>query len=465
MSKESARNRVTRRDALRWLATGVAASVAGCGTPDSDATQTSPGTNGPATGAPTTGDAATASPANDLDRSAFSTVVDFGELDASDGTRSIVPILEEKVTDDSLVRLPPGRYLMTGPWNVSDVDNVAVVGDDATIVVPPGFSDNLFSPGPGNTSGFRLEGLTFDFTHRNTGGRVLHAKVDDGLVVRDISVRGTLDVVDNIMRVDVTDPDGSALVERLHLPDGAVAGTGASGVLVGGSNRGDIRFADCRIQGFPDNALYASPDEGTIEVFGGVYMNSGISNVRIRGDSHVRGVHVRCDRAPEGFPNMRGIRLRGGSNVLVEDCTVEMLDVTYSDGAITVSSQTEGATIRNTHVRTDADRVTGLRAKPLVRKSNPDAVLDVENVTFTGTARDGAAVQVTERDSVTIHNVCIQESGESRNGIGLLDASDVRIADSYVDVPGVPIHAVDSAYITSNVETSNSGDLPGYCQG
>lgn len=460
MSNDPARSAVTRRDALRWIATGAVASVAGCGTPDSDASPTS----ARPTSAPTSDSAPTANASDDVDRSAFSTVVDLGDLGASGADRSIVPILEERVTDDSLVYLPPGRYLMSGTWNPRNFENVAVVGDDATIVVPPGFSNNLFSPGPGNASGFRLEGLTFDFRHENTGGRVLHAKVDDGLVVRDVAVRGTLDVADNIIRVDVTDPDGSALVERVHLPDGAVAGTGASGVLVGGSNRGDIRFTDCRIRGFPDNALYASPDEGTIEVFGGTYMNSGISNVRIRGDSHVRGVHVRCDRAPEDFRNMRGVRIRGGSNVLVEDCTVEMLDVTYSDGAITVAPWAEGATIRNTHVRTDVDDVAGLRAKPVVNESNPDATLDVENVTFSGNGRNGAAVQVTERDSVTVRNACIRERGADRNGVDLLDARAVRIADSYVDVPGVPIDATNSEYVTSNVRTPDAGGPPGFCR-
>jgi hypothetical protein len=462
---DSARQTVTRRGALRWLSAGVVASIAGCGTPSSDV-ETEPTSEPPLTTNPdpTTTAQPTPSALDDLDRSSFSTFVDFGDLDdVADAARSITPLLEEHVTDNSLCYLPPGRYLMSKPWNLRDFENVAIVGDDATIELPAGYSRNLFSPGPDRATGFRLEGLTFDFRNENTGGRVLHAKVADDLLVRDVTVRGKLDVEQNLFRIDVTDPDGSALVEKLYLPDGAAPGTGASGCLVGDSNRGNIRFADCEMRGFPDNALYASADHGTIEVFGGTYANSGISNVRVRGDSHIRGVHVLCDRAPDKFRNMRGIRIRGGSNVLVEDCTVEMLDATYSDGAITIAPWADGATIRNTEVRTDADNVVSLRAKPLVEESGPEASLDIENVTFSGNARNGATVQVTERDSINVRDVCIRERGENRDGIDMEDARDVSIEDTYIDVPGVPIRAESSQYVTSNVQTSASDDLPDSC--
>lgn len=405
-----------------------------------------------------------ASALNGLDRSSYSNFIDFGQMDDVAGAaRSITPLLDEHVTDNSLFYLPPGRYLMSKPWNLSNFENVAVIGDGATIELPSGYHRNLFSPGPDNANGFRLEGLTFDFRNANTGARVLHAKVADNLRVRDITVHGKQDVAQSLFRIDVTDREGSALVERLDLTDGAEAGTGASGCLVGDSNRGDIRFADCKMHGFPDNGLYGSADEGTIEVFGGSYMNNGISSVRVRGDSHVRGVHVRCDRAPEGFRNMRGIRIRGGSNVVVEDCTVEMVDVTRSDGAITVAPWADGATIRNTQIRSDVEDVAGVRAKPLAEKSGADASLDIENVTFSGNARTGAAVQVTERDSVRVSNVCIRSRGANRNGIDLEDARDVRIEDSFIDVPGESIRAEDSQYVTSNVQTPESGDPSDFC--
>lgn len=468
MPNDPARRPVTRRGALRWLATGAVASIAGCGTPSDDDAETT-STAEPTTTTTTTSQSTTdAQPVpnapNDLDRSSFSNFVDFGQVeDVADAARSITPILDDQLTDNSLFFLPPGRYLMDEPWNVRDFENVAIVGNDATIEIPEGYRDNLFSPGPDGASGFRLEGLTFDFRNADTGGRVLHAKVADGLTMRDITVRGQLDVVQNICRIDVTDPDGQAVVERLVLPDGAAAGTGASGCLVGDSNRGNIRFVDCQMHGFPDNGLYASADHGTIEVFGGSYTNSGISNVRIRGDSHVRGVHIRCDSPPEGFRNMRGIRIRGGSDVLVEDCTIEMLDVTYSDGAITVAPWADGATIRNTTIRTDADDVVGIRAKPLAEASGPTATLDVENVTISGNADGESAIHVAERDSVRVRNTCIRQQGENRHGITLDSARDVHIENTFVDVPGMTVNSKGSQYVTSNVVTPSTGDSAEFC--
>ncbi|NIR34699.1 MAG: hypothetical protein GWN73_01325, partial [Actinobacteria bacterium] len=70
-------------------------------------------------------------------------------------------------------------------------------------------------------------------------------------------------------------------------------------------------------------------------------------------NSTVRGVHVRCDAEPEGFGNMRGIRLREGTNVLVEHCLVEMLDVVGSDGAVVLAPWLEEATVRDTNIVID----------------------------------------------------------------------------------------------------------------
>jgi len=79
------------------------------------------------------------------------------------------------------------------------------------------------------------------------------------------------------------------------------------------AKRGEIRFVDCHVAGFPDNGLYASPAPGVVTVSGGRYANNGIANVRVSDGSEVRGVHVICDEARDGVQNMRGIRLREGT--------------------------------------------------------------------------------------------------------------------------------------------------------
>jgi len=125
---------------------------------------------------------------------------------------------------------------------------------------------------------------------------------DDQIVAKNLTVRGEIDVRQDVLRFDVTSKSGQALVRDVNLPDGGVPGMGVTGMEVGDKNHGDIRFVDCHVAGFPDNGLYADPPEGRVEVLGGTFLNNGIAGVRIEtaNESVVRGVHVRCDdaRAP-----------------------------------------------------------------------------------------------------------------------------------------------------------------------
>ncbi|NIS32005.1 MAG: hypothetical protein GWN73_01330, partial [Actinobacteria bacterium] len=73
--------------------------------------------------------------------------------------------------------------------------------------------------------------------------------------IRDVSVIGNQDDGWGMMRLDVTDPDGVGLVERMRLPDGAAIETNSTGCLVGDEHRGQITFRDCHIAGFADNGL------------------------------------------------------------------------------------------------------------------------------------------------------------------------------------------------------------------
>ena len=134
--------------------------------------------------------------------------------------------------------------------------------------------------------------------------------------------------------------------------------TALVGILVGPANRGSLRFEDCHVEGFQGNGLYASPSNGPVEVVGGLYANNGIASVRVSSPATVRDVTVRCDEAPAEFRNMRGIRLRHGDHVLVENCTVEFSDLTYSAGGVVVEPMMESATIRNVEVDVSAERFT-----------------------------------------------------------------------------------------------------------
>lgn len=383
----------------------------------------------------------------------FGTVVDAVEAGADpSGERSLNPVLDEVAGDDTMVVLPEGRYLMDDYWRFESFSNFGIVGDGATVVPPDGFDGGQF--GLGARTGARdllFEGITFDFRAPETGGRGLHVKVEDGLEVRDVSVRGPLDVEGGFMRVDVTDPSGHGVVERLHAPDGGTLESGTAGCYVGDTNRGDVDFVDCHVEGFPDNGIYAEPPEGRMRVIGGYYANNAISNVRIN-EGVIRGVHVRCDDPPEGFENMRGIRLTDGEDVLVEDCTVELLDVTFSDGAVVVSAEAGATTIRNTEVRVDVDDVAAILAKdPSEREDRSGTALRCECVFVEGSAAGSSAVRVQRRDGTVLDRVHVHQTGADRDGITLFELEDGVVRDSAVAVTGEPLVSVDSGFSRENV--------------
>jgi hypothetical protein len=379
------------------------------------------------------------------------------------GRRAVDGALADAVADETLAYLRPGSYLVTEPLSVTEFDRLGLVGHDAVLVPEEGYDDPLLRLGePGDASELVVEGIDFDFRAESTGGRPIVARVDDSLRIRDVSVRGRQDVDSDLVRIDVADEDGSALVERLRLPDGGVAGSwdgdsGITGCEVGSDNRGDVAFVDCRIEGFPDNGLYADPTEGSVRVEGGYYANNGVANVRVNGGSGsvVRGVTVRCDEAREGVENMRGIRLRGGDSPVVENCLVRLDTVTSSDGGITVHSNLESATIRNSRVRVDADGVTGIRVKSPSSDVDDDGPIQIQNVSVEGAANEEAAIDVADRSNCVVERTCIRQTGRNRDGIRGENVRG-RVSDALISVRGRPIAFEDSSVETTDVTIDRS---------
>lgn len=449
----------TRRRYLRTLggAAGLAA-LAGCSWLD-------PRPGPPETGTEPPGRTETPDREEAPDPPSGEDVVNLVDAGADpSGEEPVVPVLEDVLADGKTLYFPPGEYSLTQEWRVRELSDLAIVGRDATLRVEEGFDDYLFVLGNADgASGLTIEGLEFDFTAPNTGGRPLHGMVEDGLSVTDVSVTGTVDVDQDVMRFDVTDPQGSGVVKGLDLPDGSVSDYPITGCYVGEAHTGTLRFVDCHIAGFADNGLYASSATGKVIVEGGRYENNNVSNVRVSGPAEVRGVTVRCDESPEGFTNMRGIRLREGSNALVEGCDVQMTEVTGSDGAITMSSWLDRATIRDTNVTVDADGVAAILAKSPGER--PDGIdgdagkyrIRVENVSIAGSAEDAAAIRLLEREQCLVDNTCIVQTGPARDGISCTRVSDSTLSDSSITVTGDPVVLRDATVDREGLQTNRLG--------
>lgn len=431
---------MNRRRFLRRVGVvGAAAALAGCPAREPDDEETP---ERPQTPARTDREPEPEEPPSLLEQyeDQFDTVVDVTEAGADpSGSESITPVLEDVGGDDTLIQFPEGEYLMAESWERLAFENLGLVGTDAVIRPPEGYDGYLFDLGePGQAADLLVQGLRFDVSAERTGARILDARVDDGLEVRDVAVRGVQYLEYPSTRFDVTSPDGRGLVERLSLPDGGRPGTLAVGTYVSDTSQGTLEFRDCRIEGFPNNGLYGSSSEGPLHVTGGYYANNDISNVRVGGDGVVKGVHVRCDRAPDRFENMRGIRLRNGSSARVTNCTVELLDVTYSDGAIVVEPWMEGAVIEDTTVRIDTDDIPALQAKSTAEGVD-SGVLTCRGTEIKGAAAGSQTVTVTDRDGSVFENLTVRQTGKRRNGLYLERSVDNELSDSRIDVTGDPV--------------------------
>lgn len=296
----------------------------------------------------------------------YGTVYDIVEDGGADNTggESITPILRDLCDDDTLIKFPPGEYYMDEQFRFTGFENFGLVGDDATLV-PANYYDfdgpqyRLFRLGiyysPGRD--LRVEGFTVDLTADDTGIRAIEAQVSDGLVVRDIRIEGQHDSgTFGPALFDVTDPNGTGVIERFYAPDGGAYSDetpgdlwrGPTGILVSTSHEGTVRFKDCYVGAFPDNGLYAVTD-GRVVVEGGTYKNSQAASIRLGGDGcTVDGATVKVDDWRPGDTNQRGIRLDEGSDLRVENSAI-ILDKPNGH-AISVMNDVDSARIHNSRI-------------------------------------------------------------------------------------------------------------------
>jgi len=428
-------------------------ALAGC--PGRDPSDGNPSPlDGPGSPSDTGPGGATPRPSLDGLRSEYGQVVDVTEAGAAaDASSSINDLLADEAGDDTALYFPKGEYMLDEPLRIEEFTDLALVGDDAVIRPPQGYGDVLFGLGSDSDArGLYVEGFRFDFSADDTGARPIYGKVSDDLLVRNVVVEGRQDVAQDSMRFDVTDADGRGRVEGLSMPDGADARYANTGIYVGEDNQGTLSFVNCHVAGFPDNGLYASPSMGPIRVIGGRYVNNGIASVRVSGNSLVRGVTVRCDTERSNLENMRGIRLRSGRRIVVEDATIEMKRVPESDGAITMAAWLEEATVRNTTIRTDADDVAGVNAKTPADDEGSGPGISLQGIEVTGEAADGAAVAVADRSNCQFQGVCIAQDGEDRDGIQLSDSESSTLRRSTIAVHGRPLVLENATLKRRNVQ-------------
>lgn len=390
----------------------------------------------------------------------FDTVVDAVGVGADpDGDEPINDLISAYADDDTLLSFRSGTYRLH-PHSLSGVTHFGIAAAQAE---RPTFVPSVSECRPRepyltfeDVDDLLLSGLDFDF--RGAGpGMTVELYPGGDTTVRNVRMVGSCPKQLAMLRVDVRDADGTALLEEF-VAENADGSETLTGVYVGKDHAGEVTFRDCTLRGFPDNGLYASSpghpggENGVVRILDGTFSDNNISNVRLgTTDSVARGATVTVESPPslDGKLNARGIRLREKSGQTVEGCDVYLgEDVARSFGGIVFHPDAGEAYIRNTTVRVDADAVPGVNALPPAEQDVSGPLL--EGVRIVGDATSGYAATVDGRDDTVFRNCTIDQDGSDRGGIRLRNAEACRIVDSDITTTGPPIELDDADVSVEN---------------
>ncbi|WP_312907996.1 right-handed parallel beta-helix repeat-containing protein [Natronosalvus caseinilyticus] len=371
------------------------------------------------------------------------------------GNKSITPVLRNLRKDNTLFYFPPGRYAMDSQLRFTKFDNVAFVGNDATLV-PANYYNfdgpqyRLFRLGTLSRPGkkLRFEGFTVDQTAKNTGIRTIDTVVTDRLDVEDIYVKGEHDSgTMGPARFDVIGSNGTGRVVDFKAPDGGenasntphagkTSTRGPIGILAN-ETAGELTFRRCHLGGFPGSGLYACNGSGKVIVHGGLYQNSTSASIRIGGsDSVVRWPTIEIDDVDEKYPSHRGIRVERG-DVTIKGAAIRVSDPSPSNHAISVLSNCESAWIENTTIEMSGNDVNhGIVVSPGAGETT------IARTNITHNAAGGYPLWLRSSNNTDrVHCEYLSIDGEAGDASGLRDGircerPNVRFAACEIDQPG-----------------------------
>jgi hypothetical protein len=281
------------------------------------------------------------------------------------------------------VRFPPGTYRLESRQRFAGYDAFGLVGSgtgegegkeeseaETRFVCPAGYQREWFRIE--RVGAFVFSGIDWDIRAPSCGPAVV-ARADRSLLIEDVEVLGRGAGDENLLMPRVGSPDGVGVIRRFVARDGGVLGRRRIGVWVGPENGGVLRFEACQLEEFPNNGIYASASKGAIEVLGGTYRNSDISQLRLSGPGClVRGTLVAVDtreydgpRSAGKYRNPRGIwweaKRRRATGGRIEYTTVSVRRGP-SVGAVVIAKNGGAITVSRTAIEADAADTHGIFA-------------------------------------------------------------------------------------------------------
>ena len=393
--------------------------------------------------------------------------------------------------EGTLFVFPEGEYFLTDRLLLMYNDTVGVVGQgDARFVVPENYNKEAVVADRGQDLLFENVDLDLRADGATPGYKFgVHRRG----VVRDVELIGQGTHPDSDPRgegggdPDVTpalhlmarESSADLTVENFVAQNRGIMGAynrgkGRTGVWIGRSNTGTVTMRNCHVSGFPNNGLYTSRTHGVVQVEGGVFRNNDISQVRLGSEgSYVEGAFMEVDPAkskspnPEDMLNGRGVRIESGpiktGGVTVRDCDIVIADGDVSEGGVIVAPSGGEFEVVDTRIRVDSGWVSGVRAKrptsggyapPWPRHAR------LKNVSVTGGDSSAPAVVLEGRPDSTVTSCCIEQGGDDRTAVKLVDCGETVVKNSTLDVPGETLEVSRTNLRRWGISTNGSCPLP-----
>ncbi|WP_416841654.1 hypothetical protein [Haloferax sp. DFSO52] len=413
----------------------------------------------------------------------FDRVLNAADFCDTSGQRDCSGAIESRLTNGTLIKFPKGTYKISNTIYPGGPSNVGMYSEDGAVFkIPSNTEPTVFLNKGGRNVLF--EGITIDQT---ASGAFANMKFlcERNAQIRDIEIVGRAPAADHRLDqhilCDVHDPNGTSVIERFVAKDGGVLGeyrNSAGGIQATPSHHGTLKIIDCHIEEMSNSAIYATRNDGNIQIEGGVYRNNDVSQVRFMGpNSYVDGALIEIDMSKANNPGtprkMRGVWIEtkqskfdgtknGGyvrnSTLIVRDSpnTIEAIDLDETGGWLEVENC-------DFIIDRDGSRaITGY--KPTDKASNyPKAPkpwdLKVTNCTIKGSAANRESLKIVGRPSSTVENVCIQQTASGRDGVTVVDAPDCFVGNSTINVGGQAVNEVDVNVQTTDIQTSGSCSL------
>lgn len=387
-------------------------------------------------------------------------VIDVASHVDNSGNDDVSSFISNNLSPETVFKFRSGTYYLDS-WVQDNVDKVAFVGvegADPTLEIDSGFgSRDVFNFGYGGnpTSGLVVRNLNVDMTDDGAGAGVVNVAVaGQGAYLKDIDVHGELEnTTRSGLSTAVVDSDAVLSVHNFNLHDGSPrndnvgSASDSAGIIATKQTVGDVHLGNCKVAGFPNNGVYASKvgldgNPGTVIVRGGEFFNSDRDQLRVGSTSEIHHAHCYSDTVKSGFNNLRGIWIRHGEDVLINDANITLGASAGSPAGVRVGGDTDGRTqIRNSHItlNTDSRGVLG-------RSGNGKIVVDDTVIESDGSA--SKAIRIFNHSNSVVENSCIEGT---QDGVVFEDHTGT-VTDSTVNVSGT---AVQNAS-TSNVDYSGS---------